>query len=116
MAKFIGSIAHSALIYLPHLLAFGAFGVMLGGIATLQARRRGENAAGSGGAEQSMHAVIYIHNASTISMTRLHFPPQNRCGRTGLNAFTAMGTVNYMAPVRKQALYCPCSHDHGPRL
>jgi hypothetical protein len=46
MAKFIGSIGHTALIYLPHLLAFGAFGVMLGSIAVLQASEWSDHAAG----------------------------------------------------------------------
>lgn len=36
MAKFIGSTFHSVLIYIPHFLAFCAFGLLLGGVSAMQ--------------------------------------------------------------------------------
>ena len=36
MARFLGSKGHTALIYLPHFLAFCSFGIMLGGVASMQ--------------------------------------------------------------------------------
>lgn len=36
MAKFLGSKGHTAAIYLPHLLVFASFGIMLGGLASMQ--------------------------------------------------------------------------------
>lgn len=36
MAKFLGSTSHTILIVLPHLLAFASFGILLGGVASMQ--------------------------------------------------------------------------------
>ena len=54
MAKFIGSRPHTAITYLPHLLLFASFGVLLGGLAAMQ------NECGAGVNNEIVGSTTYL--------------------------------------------------------
>jgi hypothetical protein len=56
--KFLGSKGHTALIYLPHMLAFASFGILLGGVAAMQ------NECGSGVNNIVLGQVHYLSSTS----------------------------------------------------